>query len=67
MPLALGTHSRFRLADESRLDLDCKYGGLLLRDDYIFISELAAVEGLCKYEPDPVALLNGLLADRLAA
>jgi|ERR1700730_10574997 hypothetical protein len=49
------------------LDLDCGYRGMLLRERYIFVSERTAVEGLRKHGPEPVALLNGMLAERLAA
>lgn len=47
------------------LDLDCIYGGLLVRGSYVFVSELAFEEGLKRYEP--AALLNGLIEERLTA
>jgi hypothetical protein len=49
------------------LDLDCEFGGMITCEDYIFVSEQAAVEALRKYEPEPVALLNGLLAEVVAS
>jgi hypothetical protein len=47
------------------LSLDDSYGGLLVSDRYVFVSDLAVQEGLKKYEPD--ALLNGLITEHLAA
>jgi len=49
------------------LDLDCEFGGMITCQDYIFVSEQAAVEALRKYEPEPVVLLNGLLAEVAAS
>jgi hypothetical protein len=47
------------------LDLDARYGGMLVRSGYVFISEKLLAEGLSKYEP--ADLLNGLIAERKAA
>src|SRR5260370_19565258 len=47
------------------LDLDGSYGGMLVRNGYVFVSEQAAMEGLRKYEPE--ALLNGPIQERRAA
>jgi hypothetical protein len=49
------------------LDLDCEFSGMIMCEDYIFVSEETAVEALRKYEPEPVALLNGLLAEVAAS
>lgn len=43
------------------LDLDDVYGGFLVRNRYIFISESAAVRGIKRYGSD---LINGLLDER---
>jgi hypothetical protein len=47
------------------LDLDHVYGGMLFCGTYLFVSEQTLAEGLCKYEHTPVALLRGLLAERI--
>jgi len=47
------------------LDLDCVYGGVMVRGIYIFVSEDAIEDGLQRYAPED--LLNGLIHERAAA
>jgi len=49
------------------LDLEGIYGGVLVRGQRIYVSQAAFEQAATRYENDPVAILNGLIAERCAA
>jgi hypothetical protein len=56
---------KYPIAGGELLDLDCIYGGLLVRARNVYVSETAVADALDRYEP--AHLLNGLIGERHAA
>ncbi len=56
---------KYPIAGGDLLDLDYLYGGMFVREGFIFISEAAFMDATDRYEPADI--LNGMFAERSAA